>query len=251
MPHSSTMTGTPPSDVTASTIVRQPCSWASATSGCGSLSAPVDVSACTKATMRASGCGRQRRLDLSHGDRGAPVVVDHDRYAARALHVLDHAPAEGAVAADDHLVARLDEVDEARLHADGARTRHRKRDLVRRLEGVAQELLELLHHPHELGVEVTDRGTGHGLQDPGRHVGGSGPHEGPNRRFERREMRPVYCHHDPSIVVWRCWAHAGVRVVSRIPVRIWNHGGGIREAEATMPDLLRLGGRWPGLKALP
>ena len=109
------------------------------------------------------GVGRQSRLHLADGDRGSPVVVDHHRDSASAHDVLHHAPAEGAVTADDHLVAGFDQVDEARLHADGAWPRHREGDLVRRLEGVAKELLELLHHPHELGVEVTDRGTSHRL----------------------------------------------------------------------------------------
>ncbi|CSC30481.1 Uncharacterised protein [Vibrio cholerae] len=54
--HSSTSRGTPPSEVTASTIVNKPCCFARAPNACVSLKAPVDVSACTKDSIFASGC---------------------------------------------------------------------------------------------------------------------------------------------------------------------------------------------------
>src|SRR5690606_40529794 len=53
-PQASTSTGDPPSDVTVSTIVRQPWRWAISASVFASDSAPVDVSACTNATIFAS-----------------------------------------------------------------------------------------------------------------------------------------------------------------------------------------------------
>ena len=65
-------------------------------------------------------------------DRAAPRRVDaHDLRAAPARD-LAHALAEHAVDADDHGVAGLDEVDEARLHARRAGAADRQRQRVRR-----------------------------------------------------------------------------------------------------------------------
>src|SRR3954462_9452944 len=54
MPHSSTSTGVPPSEVTASTIVSAPYLCAISTSVLASDCTPVEVSACTNATTFAS-----------------------------------------------------------------------------------------------------------------------------------------------------------------------------------------------------
>src|SRR5690606_24870479 len=54
-PQSSTSNGVPPSEVTASTMVRQPCRCASAAKVWASDCAPVEVSACTNARTLASG----------------------------------------------------------------------------------------------------------------------------------------------------------------------------------------------------
>ena len=56
MPHSSTIKGTPASPVTVSTIDKQPWSCANFVIDCGSVNAPVDVSAWTEATIFVSGC---------------------------------------------------------------------------------------------------------------------------------------------------------------------------------------------------
>src|SRR5260370_31638720 len=52
--HSSTLTGVPPSEVTASTITSAPCLCAICVRSFASDWAPVEVSACTKATTFAS-----------------------------------------------------------------------------------------------------------------------------------------------------------------------------------------------------
>src|SRR5689334_6458302 len=54
-------------------------------------------------------------FDLLRIDGLAPFVVDHHRHAAAALDVLQHAPAEHAVAAHDHLRARRDGAHERGL----------------------------------------------------------------------------------------------------------------------------------------
>src|SRR3972149_3877277 len=116
--HSSTSTGVPPREVTASTMASALCLCATSTSAFASDCTPVEVSACTNATRRAAG----------------------------ALDVFDHAPAEHPVPADDDLVPGRDQVDEAILHADrtGAGDGERKR--VFGLKGVAQQRFQFLHH---------------------------------------------------------------------------------------------------------
>ena len=89
-------------------------------------------------------------------DRLAPGVFDDHGCAAEALHVLDHAAAEDPVTADDDLVARLDEIDEASLHADRTRSGNGEGQRVLGLEGIAEENLDLLHHLDESRIEVAD-----------------------------------------------------------------------------------------------
>ena len=55
MPHSSTRTGVPPSEVTASIMVSAPCLRAISASDLASDATPVEVSACTKASTLVSG----------------------------------------------------------------------------------------------------------------------------------------------------------------------------------------------------
>ena len=87
----------------------------------------------------------------------------------------DHARAEHAVDADEHLVARLDEVDERRLHAgragaaDGERDLFFVRNTARSLPCISSMMLE------EHGVEVAEERRRHGAQDAGRTVLGPGP----------------------------------------------------------------------------
>ena len=61
----------PASEVTASTIVSAPCLWATETSVFASDCTPVEVSACTKATMRASGFFLSASSSLL-GSQGSP-----------------------------------------------------------------------------------------------------------------------------------------------------------------------------------
>src|SRR6185503_11655206 len=123
--HSSTRTGVPASEVTASTITIAPCLCAICVRSLASDWQPVEVSAWTKATIFAS-LFFFSASDLLRIDRLAPFVLDQHRRAAAADHVFQHAAAEHAVLAHDHLVAGRDHVDEAVLHADRARARQRE-----------------------------------------------------------------------------------------------------------------------------
>ena len=122
MPHASTSTGMPPSDVTVSTS-RSVSVRCSAASGAISFSTPVDVSACTTASRRACGFARVRVEQLLRVDGTPPRLFDaHDLGAAPARDFA-HALAEHAVHADDRGVARFEQVDEARFHARPNRCR--------------------------------------------------------------------------------------------------------------------------------
>src|SRR3990172_10776529 len=71
MPHSSTDTGVPPSEVTASTMASALCLCAISTSVLASDWQPVEVSACTNARMRAPGLLRNASSTLC-GSTGEP-----------------------------------------------------------------------------------------------------------------------------------------------------------------------------------
>ena len=129
-PRRRSRTGAPPSDVTQSTRKSAPCSCASrAISGSG-CQAPVEVSACTSATSfgrrrsRAPPRPARARTTWPHG---ASTRIDG---RAGALGDVGHARAEDAVHADDHLVARLEQVHEARFHAGAAGARDREGERV-------------------------------------------------------------------------------------------------------------------------
>ena len=110
-------------------------------------------------------------------DRRAPGVVDDHRHAAGALDVFQHAPAEHAVAAHDHLVARLHQIDKAHFHSRRARCRDRESQRVLGLERHAQHGLDLLHQLDESRIEVADGRARHRVEDALRHVGRAGAHE--------------------------------------------------------------------------
>src|SRR5690606_24140762 len=82
-------------------------------------------------------------------------------------------------------------------HAHGTGAGHREGHLVPGPERVAEELLELVHHAHELGVEVTDGRARHGIEDTLVDVRRTGAHEHAPRRLERRD--PFDCGHDPVL----------------------------------------------------
>jgi len=126
----------------------------------------------------------QRVFELLRVDRVAPLVLDQDRRAAAAHRVFQHAAAEHAVLAHDHLVARGDHVHEAEFHPDRARARQREGERVLRLIDIAQQGLELLHHLDEHRIEIADRRLAHGGQHARVDLGRAGAHQRALRRME-------------------------------------------------------------------
>ena len=228
MPQSSTREGTPPSEVTASTMVRRraggrspPASW--------HRTARRSRSRHARRRRCALRVGLERVFELVRVDRAAPRIVDHDGSAAVALDVLLHAPAEHAVAAHDHRVARLDQVDEAGLHARRARRGHRHGQCVVGLEGIAQQFLHLVHHVDEGRIEMTDGRLGHGRKHARMHVGGAGAHEGALGRVKRRNR------HDWLSIILKVAIESATTVLDKYEVTDTRVGVGLWRSSLTGP----------------
>ena len=96
-----------------------------------------------------------------------------DRGAAAFHHVL-HAAAEDAVDADDHFVARLDEIDGDAFHARHAGAADGKGERVLRAENLAQHFAGLVHDGEILRIEVAERRRAERAQHALRHRAGAG-----------------------------------------------------------------------------
>ena len=134
-----------------------------------------------------------RRLGVHHGDdarrrvRGeqpfgvdglAPRGVDPDDLGAAARRrrrtcAAPNTPLTPMTTASP----RLDDVDEARLHAGRAGGRHRERQRVVGAEGGAEPLVGLVEQGEELGVEVAEQRAGERRDDLWVGVAGPGPHQ--------------------------------------------------------------------------
>ena len=116
---------------------------------------PVDVSPWT--TQTASAPASTAVAQLVQIDRPPPLRLHSHDFGARTAEAVREPLAEQPVHADDHAVARLDEVRDQRVHAAGARRRHRQRRLVLGPERRPQQIRRLLDQLDEERVEVTDR----------------------------------------------------------------------------------------------
>ena len=79
--------------------------------------------------------------------------------------------------ADYDLVAPLEQVDEAGLHAGHAGGADREGQPIGGLECLAQHVLRFIHDLQEIGIEVADERHGHGREHARMHVTGSGAEE--------------------------------------------------------------------------
>ena len=121
--------------------------------------------------------GLQGIFQLLRVHRLTPGILHHDRHAPAALHVLDHAAAEDAVATDDDLVAGLHQIHEAGLHAHRAGAGNRESQRVLGLERITQQYFQFIHHAGERRIEMADHRLTQGGQHPRVHVGGPRPHQ--------------------------------------------------------------------------
>jgi hypothetical protein len=119
----------------------------------------------------------QRLLDALDREHLAPGHLELHELAAAAADDVRHAHPEDAADADEDGVARLDHVDERRLHARRPRAGDGDGEHVRGLEDRPQHRLDLVHDEQELGVEVPEERRRHRAQHARRHRARAGAEE--------------------------------------------------------------------------
>lgn len=133
----------------------------------------------------AQGLGNLARLD-----NPPPGGLGPDDPGAAPGRDIGHASAEHAVDSDNDFVARLDQVDETKLHAGAASAADRKRQFVASQEDLAEHFFDLVHYPDEQGIKMAYQRLRHGPQDRGSGIARPRPHQQP-----RRETGETKCIH--------------------------------------------------------
>ena len=123
----------------------------------------------------------QRITNFLYRDRRSPFIINQHRFTAAAHHVLSHAFAKHAIAADDDFVPRLNQVNKAGLHTCTARCRDGNRKLIVGLKGVFEQLLEFVHHLDKKRVKVAHRRAAQSLQYLWGNIGWTRAHQNTTR----------------------------------------------------------------------
>ena len=105
----------------------------------------------------AVGPGTLRGEERLGVDRTAPRGLDARQLRPGPAGDLAHPLAEHTVHPDDHVVAGLEEVHEARFHARGAGAAHRQGECVLGAEDRAQPRRRLVEQREEVGIEVPEQ----------------------------------------------------------------------------------------------
>ncbi len=116
----------------------------------------------------------EQRLGI---DGASPRRLDACQLRATPSGDLAHPLAEHPVHTDDHVIAGLDEVHEARFHARRPGTAHRQGERVLGAEDRAQARRSLVEQREEVGIEVPEERAGERGGDLGVRVRGSGSEE--------------------------------------------------------------------------
>ncbi len=139
----------------------------------------------------------ERGFHLLRGNGTAPFHIHPHHVASQAFRDVAHAGAKQTIHPDDHLVARLDQVDEGGLHPPAAGGGHRQGHRIVRAEEGPEQLLGLVHDLEEVGIQIADRGSGHGPENPRRHVARPGAHEEPLGRIDVFKILDIDCQSSP------------------------------------------------------
>ena len=107
----------------------------------------------------------QCRFGLFQIDRQSKRIIDHDRRGPDADDVFAHTRAKYAVLADHDLVTRLDQIDEGGFHASRTGRRDGHSQGILRLECVAQQILQFVHHADKARIQMTDGRSRHRIED--------------------------------------------------------------------------------------
>ena len=121
--------------------------------------------------------GIEGGLDLIGTDHLAEVDFDSQGRAAVPLDDLGLSLPEKAVDPHDHLVTRLDNVTDGRLHRRHAGAGKCDGQLVFGLKEMTQESHRVVHDRQEFRVEITQNRTCHGTEYARMQVAGTRPEE--------------------------------------------------------------------------
>ena len=116
-------------------------------------------------------------LNLRRLEHLSPGPVDPVQNPADPLDDIAHPVSKNTIDANQHLVSRLDNIDEGRLHARAPGPGNRYRQAVFSPEKPAEHLLYAVHNRQELRIEVADQGLRHSLKDSPMNPGWTRPHE--------------------------------------------------------------------------
>ncbi len=103
---------------------------------------------------------------------------------AGALADFDDALAEETLDADDQLVARLEQIDQARFHAGHAGGADGEGQEVLGLKRLPQHVLDFVHQHQKLRIEMPHERRGHRGQDARMHVAGTRTKQQTRRRIQ-------------------------------------------------------------------
>ncbi|CSB78349.1 Uncharacterised protein [Vibrio cholerae] len=87
-----------------------------------------------------------RGLHFFNADWATPFIINHHNFGPTTHSVIAHPLTKHPIAANNHFIARLDEVNKTGFHTRTTRRRNGNRKFVFRLESIFQELFQLIHH---------------------------------------------------------------------------------------------------------
>ena len=154
----------PPSEVTVSAMTSAPCAWAIAAIASALLPTPVEVSAWTNETILTSGFSASASSTLSR-EMGVPQSSSTTTGTPPVRSTFSSCrPPKAPLRHTSTLSPGSTRLTKQVSMPTEPGPDTGKVDPVLGLERVAQELLELVHHAHELGVEVADGRPRHGVE---------------------------------------------------------------------------------------
>ena len=110
-------------------------------------------------------------------DPGAPFAFHDVHFRAQTGGDLYDPPAEHAVDGHQSPIRRFQQIDQARLHAGHAGAGEGEGRRVLCEKQALEKLLDPVHDPDELGVQIAEGRAAQGLVDGIRHRGRSGTHQ--------------------------------------------------------------------------
>ena len=135
----------------------------------------------------------ERRRDLRRLDDPAPCRLDLVNLGALALRHFRQPRSERAVDADHDFVAVFDQIRHHGFHPRGTSAGDRERDFVLGAEDEAKQSLDVVHHLHEVRIEMADHRRRHRLHHARMDVRWAGTEQNARRWSEFRKCVRHVC----------------------------------------------------------